>query len=320
MKNTIIEQALNPGKRMPLLMRAVDRGVSVADYVRANRAHLLERVDTCGAVLLRGFKVPDAEAFSAFVDALDLAPMPYTYRSTPRTRVSDGIYTATEYPADREIALHNENAYQRTWPNKIAFCCLQPATTGGATPLADMQEVEARLDSALIERFSRLGVRYDRVYYEGFDLPWQEVFQSEDRADVERFCTAHQIAFHWLEDGGLKTSQVNHGTLCHPRSGRRYFFNQAHLFHPSSLGEDVLEYLLDAFGAEGLPRNACYGDGEPIDDATLARVRAAFAGAAVDIAWQRGDIVLADNIQVAHGRRSYTGPRQVITSLLEPSR
>jgi hypothetical protein len=315
----IIEQPLNPGQRMPLLVRLLEGDVSAAEYVHAQRAHLLAQVDACGAVVLRGFRVPDAEAFSAFIDALHVAPMPYTYRSTPRTQVASGVYTATEYPADREIPLHNENAYQRNWPNKIAFCCLQPATTGGETPLADMHAVEAQLGADLIERFARLGVRYDRVYYDGFDLPWQEVFQSEDRADVERFCAAQQIACQWLEDGGLKTSQVSPGTQRHPLNGRTYYFNQAHLFHPSSLGEDVLEYLLDAFGADGLPRNACYGNGEPIDDATLTRVREAFAGAAVDIAWQRGDIVLADNLQVAHGRRSYTGARRVLTSLLEPS-
>ncbi|WP_186172452.1 TauD/TfdA family dioxygenase [Burkholderia gladioli] len=315
----IIEQALNPGTRMPLLIQSREPGLPAADYAAARREHLLSRVEACGAVVLRGFAVPDAAAFGAFVEALRLAPMPYLYRSTPRTSVAGGLYTATEYPADREIPLHNENAYQRSWPHKIAFCCLQPAAGGGATPLADMLEVQRRLDPGLLARFGRLGVRYDRVYHEGFDLPWTVVFQTSERAELQRFCQANQIEHEWLEDGSLRTRQVSQGTVIHPASGREYFFNQAHLFHPSSLGEETRADLVDAFGEDRLPRNACFGNGEPIDDASLAAVRAAFDAAAVDIAWQRGDIVLADNIQVAHGRRSYTGERRVLTSLLEPS-
>lgn len=228
----IIEQALNPGTRMPLLIQSREPGLPAADYAAARREHLLSRVEACGAVVLRGFAVPDAAAFGAFVEALRLAPMPYLYRSTPRTSVAGGLYTATEYPADREIPLHNENAYQRSWPHKIAFCCLQPAAGGGATPLADMLEVQRRLDPALLARFGRLGVRYDRVYHEGFDLPWTVVFQTSERAELQRFCQANQIEHEWLEDGSLRTRQVSQGTVIHPASGREYFFNQAHLFHP----------------------------------------------------------------------------------------
>lgn len=316
----LIERALTPGTRMPLLIESRDARLRAADYVAQQRDHLLAQVEACGAVVLRGFDVPDAAAFAGFVDALGLAPMPYLYRSTPRTSVAGGLYTATEYPADREIALHNENAYQHTWPRRIAFCCLQPAASGGATPLADMREVERRLGAELVERFARLGVRYERVYHDGFDLPWPVVFQTDSRAEVERFCAANAIRCEWLDDGALRTVQISPGTVVHPATGRRHYFNQAHLFHPSSLGEETRADLIDAFGADRLPRNACYGNGEPIDDATLTAVRAAFEAAAIDLDWQRGDIVLADNIQVAHGRRSYTGQRRVLTSLLDPSR
>jgi alpha-ketoglutarate-dependent taurine dioxygenase len=315
----IIEKPLNAGARMPLLVQSLNQHARAAEYARVHRAHLLRQVEACGAVVLRGFAVREVEDFGAFVAALDLPPMSYTYRSTPRTSVTAGVYTATEYPADREIPLHNENAYQGAWPHRIAFCCLQPAATGGATPLADMQEVERRLGAQIVERFGRLGVRYERVYHDGFDLPWQEVFQTQSRQDVERFCAANGIGFEWLDDGALRTVQVRPGTVVHPTTGRTCFFNQAHLFHPSSLGEEARADLVEAFGADRLPRDARYGNGEPIDDATLAAVRAAFEASAIDIAWQRGDIVLADNVQVAHGRRRYTGARRVLTALLGPA-
>lgn len=316
----VIEKPLNAETRMPLLIQSLDPNGSAVEFIGRSRAHVLQMLGDCGALVFRGFNVREAKDFAAFIDSLQIPPMTYMYRSTPRTSVGSGLYTATEYPADREIPLHNENAYQRTWPNKIAFCCIEAATIGGATPLADMVEVESRLGAEVVQQFGRLGVRYDRTFYDGFDLPWQEVFQSDDKAQVERFCEANEIRYEWLDNGGLKTTQISQGTTLHPVNGRTYFFNQAHLFHPSSLGGEMREYLLDVFGEDGLPRNARFGNGEAITDATLDAVRTAFEQSAVDIAWQRGDIVLADNIQVAHGRRSYTGSRRVLTSLLDPSR
>lgn len=61
----------------------------------------------------------------------------YTYRLTPRTKLGGKIYTATEYPADQFIPLHNENAYAETWTQKIMFFCVIQEKTGGETPIAD---------------------------------------------------------------------------------------------------------------------------------------------------------------------------------------
>jgi len=112
----------------------------------------------------------------------------YTYRSTPRTIVSGKIYTSTEYPPHQTIPLHNENSYTRDWPMKIWFFSRICATTGGETPISDSRRVYQSIPREVRERFERKGVMYVRNYGSGFDLPWQEVFQTSDRADVEEFC------------------------------------------------------------------------------------------------------------------------------------
>jgi alpha-ketoglutarate-dependent taurine dioxygenase len=47
-------------------------------------------------------------------------------------------------------------------------------------------------------------------------------------------------------------------------------------------------------------------------------VRAAFADASVAFAWQRGDLLMLDNMAVAHGRRPYRGERQVLVAMADP--
>ena len=276
---------------------------------------LLDALAAHGAVLLRNGSVTTPGEFGAFVSALGLPRLDYIYRSTPRTAVAGEVFTATEYPADEEIPLHNENAYQRIWPLALAFCCLRPADVGGETPIADMRRVTRALPGQLLEKFARLGVRYTRVYRDKLDLPWNVVFQTDDRNAVERFCAENGLEWRWDGDT-LTTYQLCQGVATHPRTGEVTLFNQAHLFHPSALDPDVADLLLETVGEAGLPRNAHFGDGADLTDAELAAVRSAFKASEVAFSWRAGDILLLDNMRAAHGRRRFKGPRTVLASLL----
>ncbi|MDE4760978.1 TauD/TfdA family dioxygenase, partial [Klebsiella pneumoniae] len=84
-----------------------------------------------GAVLLRGFKVTDVGDFRAFVQTSAGSLLGYTHRSTPRSNISEGIYTSTEYPADQYIPQHNEMSYTRSWPKRLFFhCSVKPGSRG----------------------------------------------------------------------------------------------------------------------------------------------------------------------------------------------
>ncbi len=271
-----------------------------------------------GALLFRGFAVQDVPSFKTFLDVISSQRADYVYRSTPRTAVGDRIFTATEYPPTQEIPLHNENAYQRSWPLKVAFCCLVAARQGGATPLADMREVTCSIGARVLDRFESLGVKYVRHYRPYVDLSWQTVFQTDDRAQVARYCAENGLEHQWLDADTLRTSQVSQGVAIHPVTEERLFFNQAHLFHVSSLGAESAELLRRTYGG-GLPRHACYGNGKEIPDADLEVVRAAFRQHAVAFPWQPGDVLLLDNMQVAHGRQPFVGERRIVAALLDPS-
>jgi alpha-ketoglutarate-dependent taurine dioxygenase len=39
----------------------------------------------------------------------------------------------------------------------------------------------------------------------------------------------------------------------------------------------------------------------------------------VSFAWQRGDILMLDNMLVAHGRNPYASPRKILVAMAEPS-
>ena len=120
-----------PDRRFPLILQPQAGGDrDLVRVVEVHEAELDAKLLEHGALLFRGFEVRSVESFDRFVGAISTERAAYMYRSTPRSSVGNRIYTATEYPAHLEIPLHNENAYQRTWPLRVAFCCLTPAASG----------------------------------------------------------------------------------------------------------------------------------------------------------------------------------------------
>jgi alpha-ketoglutarate-dependent taurine dioxygenase len=306
-----------PGSSLPLRIVPEIDGLDLAAWLKNNRGLVTESLRKHGVILFRGFGIRSPELFERAIGALSSELLEYGYRSTPRTRVAGKIYTSTEYPADRAIPLHSEMAYSRSWPMKLWFCCVTPAARGGETPIADCRRVLERILPATRRRFEEKGVMYVRNYGQGLDLPWEEVFQTSDRAEVERQCQEAGIRYDWKPEGRLLTRQTCQGVAEHPDSGEVVWYNQAHLFHVSSLGEESRAVLLENFREEDLPRNAYYGDGSPIEPETIREIGAAFDAEAVAFPWERGDVTLVDNMLAAHGRRPYEGTRRILVGMTE---
>lgn len=310
------ERQLQPASLLPLLIEPAIDGVNLVDWTRRNRQLVESRLQTHGGILFRGFAINGVEGFASFMNALSDDLLDYSYRSTPRTVVSGKIYTSTEYPPHQTIPLHNEMAYSRNWPMLIAFFCVEPAAEGGDTPIADSRRVFQRISPTTRERFILKNVMYVRNYGDVLDLPWQDVFQTKERATAENFCREAGIEFEWRGEHELRTWQVCHAVAQHPRTGEMVWFNQAHLFHISSLKSEIQESLINAVGGEP-PRNALYGDGSSIDDADLAEIRAAYDHETVIFPWERHDILVLDNMLAAHGRKPFRGPRKVVVGMAQ---
>jgi alpha-ketoglutarate-dependent taurine dioxygenase len=307
------------GASLPLLVTPSGPG-ALPDFARSSRALVDEELAKSGAILFRGFPVRSPGDFDRFVKLITPELVEYEFGSTPRSRVSGRIYTSTEYPAHQQIPLHNEQSYTTEWPLKIWFYCARPALEGGRTPLCDSREVWRRIPPAIRERFAVRQVMYTRNYGNGLDVPWQKVFGTDDRAQVERFCRSAGIACEWKADGELRTRQVCQAVAAHPRTKDMVWFNQAHLFHVSNLEPAAREGLLAVLAEDELPRNAFYGDGASIEESVLDEIREVYRQVTVAFDWREGDLVLADNMLVAHGRTSFKGPRQVLVAMAEPYR
>lgn len=315
--NGLSVQAFLPDSGLPLLVEPAQPGTWNFEALHAVANECLHEN---GALLLRGFEVLGEQAFQTLVRSFGHPLLNYEFGSTPRKAIEQGVYTSTEYPAHQVIPLHNEQSYTLQWPMKIWFHCVQPSAEGGETPIADSRRIFQQLDPALRQRFEDKRLMYVRNYGNGLDLPWEQAFNTEDRAVAEAYCRANQIAFEWKDDGELRTRQVCQATARHPVTQDWVWFNQAHLFHVSNLPPAVRESLLAVVDDPlDLPRNVYYGDGSELEESALAEIRGVLEQCTVRFPWQQGDVLMLDNMLVAHGRASFKGPRQVIVAMAEPA-
>jgi len=323
MNNVATEQAmvrigrLAESDTLPLLVEPADSSLTLQAAFEDLAAVVDAQLEHVGAILFRGFRDPGREGFREFAAAFGHPLLNYDFASTPRSELSKGVYTATEYPPHQRIPLHNEQAYTLDWPLKIWFYCEQPAQQGGETPIADSRRIFQRLDPELRRRFAVRGLKYVRNYGNGLDLPWQRVFGTEDRNKVESYCRSHRIHWEWKRDGELRTSQVCQAIAQHPRTRAEVWFNQAHLFHVSGLEPAVREALLEVVEPQDLPRNVYYGDGTPIEDSALETVRGVLDEVKVIFPWRAADVLLLDNMLTAHARSTFKGPRKVLVAMTE---
>ena len=300
-----------------ILLNANIPSNKLIQWAEQNKDEIENALQKNGLLLIRGLKVDNSEQFGQLLSTLfgeELAE--YGYRSTPRTAVGCNVYTATEYHSDATIAQHNECAYANKWAMRLGFWCQLPADEGGATPIADSREIYNRLPLSIRDKFEQKKVMYVRNY--GLiDLPWQEVFQTEDKVKVEQYCEQNQIQFEWKDDGGLRTRQVNPAVALHPISGEKVWFNQAHLFHVSNLEENLRESMLSLFDQHSLPRNAFYGDGSPLEEEVLDVIRQVYKQQTYHFTWQKNDILLVDNMLFTHGRQPFKGERKVLVGMAQ---
>jgi alpha-ketoglutarate-dependent taurine dioxygenase len=316
--NLIKTELIQSKSLLPLVVQPAGERLNLITWAASNRdwieTHLLKH----GGILFRNFKINGTTEFEQFIQTISGELLDYSYRSTPRSQVSGKIYTSTEYPASQSIPLHNEMAYSLNWPMKIWFFCLKSAEAGGETPIADSRKVFARLDSKIKEKFMQKKVMYVRNYGDKLDLNWQNVFQTTNKSEVENYCRKSGIEFEWKDSNHLRTRQVCQAVATHPKTGETVWFNQAHLFHVSSLEQEVYQSLLAAFKEEDLPRNSYYGDGSPIEAFVLDEIRQVYQQEAVVFPWEEGDILMLDNMLAAHGRLPFAGSRKVLVGMANP--
>ncbi len=240
--------------------------------------------------------------------------MAYADGHSPRTEVAKHAYTSTDVPADRIIQPHSEMSYASHWPRYVLFWCETPAQRGGATLLCENRAVFDVLPAALVAPLIERQVTYVRTYGTGVGIPLERAFPGATLAEVDAWCRERGIETRHNSDGTFQTRYTTEAVVAHPGSSEAVWFNQVHAFHPAILPGKTRSMLERTVGPDRFPSNVTYGDGGTIPDEVALGIADAYRRLSVQRPWQRHDIMMIDNLHVAHGREPYEGQRSVLAA------
>lgn len=196
---------------------------SLLNYLNDRQQELKETLKDRGAIAIRGYEVKTPDQFQQV--GLSIFPnLRKKYQSgSPRQKVAEYVWTASEVPNYMPLPGHTELAYSPSEkPDYILFFCSQVAASGGETPVIDMKSVLSDLPEKLRQKCShtRLVTKNFWVSTEKkmFDVrlwkwpwfrspkSWPKVFNTEDRSLVEAKCREVGRGVEWLSNGDLIVS------------------------------------------------------------------------------------------------------------------
>jgi alpha-ketoglutarate-dependent taurine dioxygenase len=314
---SLLDVDLQPGK--PPMLRAAVTG-DAPSWAAEHRDALRAVVAEHGSVLVRGLGLRDAAEIGAVFQRLATGLMTEKEAFASRRTYSDGVYSSSKWPPNQPMCMHHELSYTLQFPGLMLFACLSAPTDGGATAVADSPTVLAALPTELIERFEREGWLLTRSYNDEIGASFAEAFGTQDRGAVESYCRANAIEFGWQPDGALRTRQRRSAVVRHPVTGQRCWFNQIAFLNEWTLDPEVREFLVDAYGADGLPFNTRFGNGDPIGEDVVQLLNSLYEANTAREPWQAGDLMLVDNVRTAHSRDPFTGSREVLVAMADAVR
>ena len=313
----MLEVDLQPGKPPMFLVEATS---DVPGWATAHRDTLRAVVGKYGSVLVRGLGLGEAAEAAAVIRRLGTGLMIEKEAFAARETYSDGIYSSSAWPRNQPMCMHHELSYRLEFPGLMVFACLRAPTEGGATGVADAPTVLDALPTDLVRRFEREGWLLTRNYNDEIGATLNEAFGTEDRGAIESYCRANAIQFQWQPDGTLRTRQRRSAIVRHPVTGQRCWFNQIAFLNERTLDPEVCDYLVDVYGADGLPFTTHFGNGDPIGEDVVQLLNSVYEANTAREPWRAGDLLLVDNVRTAHSREPFEGEREVVVAMTDTVR
>ena len=285
-------------------------------WARDNAADISAQASEHGVVLMRGLPLASSEDFDAVVTAFGFQNFSYedSLSNAYRINYTPRVFSANEAPPEVTIFLHHEMAQTPIYPSKLFFFCQTTPNEGGATPICRSDILWEKLTKQLPDfanACQEKGLKYSNVMPaaadkdSGMGRSWQSTFSAESREAAEARMTELDYSWQWQDNGDLRATTPVLPAVRDLGEGRFSFFNQ----------------LIAAFKGWKDTRNdpskaITFGDDTTLDPDDVAKASELADEVTFDIPWQDGDLALVDNYTAMHGRRTFSGTRKVLASLV----
>ncbi|PYH75810.1 Clavaminate synthase-like protein [Aspergillus uvarum CBS 121591] len=333
-KGTVIPLALRPSRETSAEV-TLDGVIATIESLQRKDNSLTRHLARHGTILFRDLPIQNAEDFSKFAHAFGYKPHEIIGIVVDRPLLAPNVAPANEAPKEVLIYNHNESPQVSHAPEYVFFYGHRAPMQGGESPISSSFELFNRAQreipdfiDELAEKgvLSRVTYKLEQQFAGGSTLrqAFGKEFQSGDDEETKRRKVEAQIArygrgeyttWEWSKDDDGQTQLV----LTHRLPAIR---TQPESNLPT-LFTGLAAYWKRGQVKSGARRNdtqQLFGDGTPIPDKYLAHLTKITDEIRVLHRWEKGDVLVFDNIVAQHGREPWLGEqsdRVVMASLFD---
>lgn len=330
---TVIPLALRPSTHDNAEVN-LDAAVDTIKSLQAQGGILTKKLAIHGTLLFRGLPIHNAEDFSKFAHAFGYKPHEIIGIVVDRPLLAPNVAPANEAPKEVLIYNHNESPQVPHAPEYIFFYSHKAPDIGGETPISSSLELFHRAREEIPEFISELtekGIlskvlyKVDKQYEGGSTLKQafgKEIQDGDDeatrRAKVEaqiaRYGRGKYTTWEWTDDNSLVLTHRLPAVRTQPETALPTLFTGLAAYYKNAQANNKTS------DARRKVTEQLFGDGTPIPEKYLAHLAKITDEIRVLHKWQRGDVLVYDNIIAQHGRQPWGGEqsdRVVLASLFD---
>jgi alpha-ketoglutarate-dependent taurine dioxygenase len=327
-KDTVIPLALRPSTHGSIQLSAV---VEAIKSLQAQDGILTKKLAQHGTLLFRGLPIKDAQDFSKFAHAFGYSPHEIIGIVVDRPLLAPNVAPANEAPKEVLIYNHNESPQVPHAPEYIFFYSHRAPSEGGETPISSSLELFQRAKEEVpqfIEELAEKGIlskvtyKVEKQYAGGSTLKQafgKEIQDDDDETtrrekvedQIRRYGRNEHTTWEWTDNG--QTLVVTHrlpAIRTHPSTDLPTLF--------TGLAAYYKNFVNSANANRRNVTTQLYGDGTPIPEEYIKKLADITDEIRVLHKWERGDVLVYDNVIAQHGRQPWQGEqgdRVVLASL-----
>jgi alpha-ketoglutarate-dependent taurine dioxygenase len=309
---------------------SLDAVIETIRDLQQNDGILTKALARHGTLLFRGLPIQSADDFSKFAHSFGYNPHEIIGIVVDRPNLAPNVAPANEAPKEVTIYNHNESPQVPHAPEYVFFYAHKAPAEGGETPISSSLELFQRAKEEIpefIDHISREGLlitvnyKIEPLYVGGSTLRQafgKEIFDGDDEetrrakieAQIARYGRGKHTTWEWVGDGINVTHRIP-VVRTQPETNLPTLFTGLAAYWKNSCGGS---------GSRKANTQQLYGDGTPIPDEYLERLAKITDEIRVLHKWQRGDVLVYDNIISQHGREPWKGEqsdRVVMASLFD---
>lgn len=249
--------------------------------------------------------------------------MDYRYGNTARDQVKGSkSLKVTAWPKELMLPAHNEMTYHFEFPKSIVFLCKEPSQYGGETSIYDCAKAFEALSSAMQQKVTHHDVVCHKRYVEQHDHSrypsWQQVLGEGTSCEeiIEHFVAIGYRSKQLQEEDQGEVTTVVETNLTRPMV---YHYHGKPCLHASMV--PLVPYWYRQLWPDKVPPlTATWDNDESITPEEFHELHDAMLSARISYGgWQKHDVLILDNLRVAHGRLPFIGNRVIGVLMTQPA-